>query len=116
VSRQRQIGYRWHLRQLMATRGMFSTTELAPLLAERGVQLSAAQVYRLVAQTPERLNLHTLAVLCDILDCTPADLIEPVAQAGRARRAAGQARVTADKPAPQRLRPTRAQILPQEGR
>jgi DNA-binding Xre family transcriptional regulator len=116
VSRQRQVGYRWHLRQLMATRGMFSTTDLAPLLAERGVELSAAQVYRLVAQTPERLNLHTLAVLCDILDCTPADLIEPVVEAGRARRAAGQARGTAGKPAPQRLRPARARILPEEGR
>jgi hypothetical protein len=52
VSRQRQVSYRWHLRQLMVTRGMFSTTDLAPLLAERGVELSAAQVYRLVAQTP----------------------------------------------------------------
>jgi DNA-binding Xre family transcriptional regulator len=115
VSRQRHIGYRWHLRQLMATRGLFSTTELAPLLAERGVELSAAQVYRLVAQTPERLNLHTLAVLCDILDCTPADLIEPVAEAGRARRAAGQTpTISGSRLA--RLRPTRAQITPEEGR
>lgn len=38
-----------------------------PLLAERGVVLSAAQVYRLVAQTPERLHLRTLVALCDIL-------------------------------------------------
>ncbi|MBO0868626.1 MAG: helix-turn-helix transcriptional regulator [Micromonosporaceae bacterium] len=69
----------------MATRGMFSTTDLAPLLAERGVVLSAAQVYRLVAQTPERLSLRTLVALCDILDCTPADLIEPTVQAAPLR-------------------------------
>jgi DNA-binding Xre family transcriptional regulator len=81
----RQIGYRWHLRQLMAERGMFATTELTPLLAERGIELSAAQVYRLVVHTPERLNLHTLAALCDILAVTPAELIEPVAETGRAR-------------------------------
>jgi DNA-binding Xre family transcriptional regulator len=112
VSRQRQVGYRWHLRQRMATRGMFSTTDLAPLLAERGVELSAAQVYRLVTQTPERLNLHTLAALCDILDCTPADLIEPVVEAGRTRRAATQGRrSSAGEPGPARLRPTRARII-----
>jgi DNA-binding Xre family transcriptional regulator len=65
----------------MAERGMFATTELGPLLAERGVVLSREQVYRLAAGTPERLSLHTLAALCDILDCTPSDLIEPVRQA-----------------------------------
>ena len=68
---------RWHLRQLMATRGMFATTDLVPLLAERGVQLSREQVYRLVTSTPQRLNMDVLAALCDILDCTPNDLFEP---------------------------------------
>jgi len=51
-------------------------SELKPLLAQRGVELSAAQVYRLATGTPERLSLVTLAALCDIFDCTPADLIE----------------------------------------
>jgi DNA-binding Xre family transcriptional regulator len=85
MARTRNLGYQWHLRTLMAARGMFSTTDLAPLLAERDVALSAAQVYRLVAQTPERLSLRTLVALCDILDCTPADLIEPVTQTTTAR-------------------------------
>ena len=31
----RKIGYRWHLRKLMAERDMFATTDLRPLLAER---------------------------------------------------------------------------------
>jgi hypothetical protein len=30
-----KLDYRWHLRDLMADRGMFSTTKLRPLLAER---------------------------------------------------------------------------------
>ncbi len=76
----KKLGYRWHLRVLMANRDMFATTDLAPLLAERGISLSATQVYRLVTGTPERLSLPTLMALCDILECTPNDLIEPVAE------------------------------------
>lgn len=82
-------GYRWNLRLVMANHGMFQTTELVPLLAERGVALSAVQVYRLVAHTPERLSMRTLMALCDIFSCTPNDLIEPVAEPQR-RRAAGE--------------------------
>lgn len=85
MARARKLGYRWNLRLLMAERGMFATTDLTPLLAERGVALSAAQVYRLVTGTPERLSLRTLVALCDILDCTPDELIEPVAESRRAK-------------------------------
>lgn len=76
---RKKIGYRWHLRRLMADRDMYATTDLRPLLADRDVVLSREQVYRLVTQVPERLSLHTLAALCDILDCAPGDLVEPVA-------------------------------------
>ena len=76
---RKKIGYRWHLRRLMADRDMYATTDLRPLLADRGVVLSREQVYRLVTRVPERLSLQTLAVLCDILDCQPGDLVEPVA-------------------------------------
>jgi DNA-binding Xre family transcriptional regulator len=102
----REIGYRWHLRRLMADRDMYATTDLRPLLAERGVVLSREQVYRLVTQTPERLSLVTLAALCDILGCQPGDLVEPVAAAGkpRAPREPG--------PLP---RPRRARVLPGAG-
>lgn len=73
-----KLDYRWHLRRVMASRGMFSTADLRPLLAERGVDLSTSQVYRLVVEKPERLNLRALMALLDILDCTMADLIEPL--------------------------------------
>jgi hypothetical protein len=33
----RKLDYRWNLRQVMASRDMFQTTDLAPLLAERGI-------------------------------------------------------------------------------
>ncbi len=51
----------------MADRDMYATTDLRPLLADRGVVLSREQVYRLVTRVPERLSLQTLAALCDIL-------------------------------------------------
>lgn len=66
----------WHLRRLMAERGMFQTSDLVPLLAERGVNLSREQVFRLVTQPPQRLSMDTLAALCDILACGVQDLIE----------------------------------------
>jgi DNA-binding Xre family transcriptional regulator len=84
----RKLDYQWNLRILMAGAGMFATSELVPLLAERGVVLSAAQVYRLVTQLPERLSLRTLMALCDILGCTPNDLIEPVAAPARKKATA----------------------------
>lgn len=72
----KKMGYRWNLRKLMADREMFQTTDLVPLLAERGVTLSREQVFRLVTQPPQRMSMDTLAALCDILDCQPNDLIE----------------------------------------
>ncbi|MDV7136713.1 helix-turn-helix domain-containing protein [Williamsia muralis] len=73
----KQIDYLWHLRAKMAEQGMFSTTHLQPHLADRGITLSREQVYRLVTGQPQRLSMHTLVALCDILECTPNDLIEP---------------------------------------
>jgi DNA-binding Xre family transcriptional regulator len=86
-----RLDYRWHLRQVMATRGMFATTDLLAPLSARGITLSSSQVYRLVTDRPERLSLKILMALLDILDCTMEELIEPVAAAGRAKktRAAG---------------------------
>jgi DNA-binding Xre family transcriptional regulator len=106
-----RLDYRWHLRTVMADRGMFSTTDLIGPLAQRGITLSSSQVYRLVAERPERLSLKILIALLDILDCTMDDLIEPVAAASpprrRAKAAAGGA---ADAMGVGALRPKRARI------
>lgn len=83
----RKLDYRWHLRQVMADRGMFATTDLIEPLAARGIRLSSSQVYRLVVERPERLSLKILMALCDILDCSMGELIEPVAAGGGARKA-----------------------------
>lgn len=61
----------------MAAHNLWKSTELRPLLRSRGINLSDAQVYRLVAGEPQRIPSLTLAALCDIFDCTPNDLFEP---------------------------------------
>ncbi len=102
-----KLDYRWHLRQVMATRGMFSTTDLLGPLSDRGIRLSSSQVYRLVTERPERLSLKILMALLDILDCEMADLIEPIAAgAAKKARAAGGGGGVGD------LRPKRARITP----
>lgn len=99
-----KLSYRWHLRRLMANNDMFATTDLQPLLAKRGVKLSPTQVYRLVVQTPERLSLKTLVALCDILDCTPSELIEPIAEPARTKKAVATSSSQRDrKPRPARV-------------
>ena len=85
----RKINFQWNLRQLMAAHDLWKTTDLIPLLAERGVSLSPAQVYRLVGDKPDRLSMKTLTALCDILSCTPADLIDPYVESSGRRLAAG---------------------------
>ncbi len=105
-----EVSYRWNLRMLMAAKGMFSTSDILPLLAERGVVLSREQVYRLVAKVPERLSLMTLAALCDILECSPSDLIEPVREAKGARKATASGAVVRD------LKPRRARVAPRSDR
>ncbi|MEU2800897.1 helix-turn-helix transcriptional regulator [Streptomyces sp. NPDC007117] len=87
----RKMGVVWHLRLRMAERGMFQTSALVPLLAERGVDLSREQVFRLVTQPPQRLSVDTLAALCDILDCQPNDLLEVKVVNAEVRKTAGEA-------------------------
>jgi|SRR4051794_41141163 DNA-binding Xre family transcriptional regulator len=117
MAARRQLDFRWNLRQIMAAHQMWKTTQLAPLLAERGVKLSAAQIYRLVTEKPERLSMQTLVALCDIFGCTPNDLITPHVVAARAPKAAdGSSHSGAGVAAmPAEFRPERARILDDEG-
>ncbi|MDJ0441477.1 MULTISPECIES: helix-turn-helix domain-containing protein [Rhodococcus] len=94
----KKMGYQWRLRDLMADRQMFQTSDLLPHLAERGISLSREQVYRLVTQPPQRLNMDALVALCDILDCTPNDLIEPQVVARQVRKTADEIVATSITP------------------
>ncbi|MER6949210.1 helix-turn-helix transcriptional regulator [Nonomuraea sp. NPDC000554] len=108
---KRKVTYSWRLREIMAAHGMFATTELVPLLTERGIKLSASQVHRLVTGTPERLSLQLLAALCDIFQTTPTDLVPVEAQNAGVRKTADGDVPT--PPPPTHLRPRRARIAPE---
>ncbi len=107
-----KLDYRWHLRQVMATRGMFATTDLIEPLAQRGIRLSSSQVYRLVVERPERLSLKILMALLDILDCAMDDLVEPVATAKPARKART---ASGEEAGVGELRPKRARVTSVDG-
>lgn len=103
-----KLDYRWHLRQVMAGREMFSTTDLIGPLAERGITLSSSQVYRLVVERPERLSLKVLMALLDILDCTMEQLVEPISMATTTTR---KASAVGEQAGLGTLRPKRARIV-----
>jgi DNA-binding Xre family transcriptional regulator len=102
-----KLDYRWNLRQVMASREMFQTTELLEPLAQRGIRLSSSQVYRLVVERPERLSLKVLMALLDILDCTMEELIEPIAVA---KPASGKRTASGEEASVGSLRLKRARI------
>ena len=98
--------FTWRLEELMHERGIHQITALKRELRSHGIDLSSSQVHRLVTQRPERLNLDVLAALCEILACSPAELIELQAPTRR-RRAGGENVVNLDKTA----RPIRARTV-----
>ena len=107
---KRQVEYTWRLSELMAARGLHNTTDLIPLLAERGIILSRPQVYRIVNQKPERVALQVIAAICDIFSCGPEDLFTVTAADVRARKTG-----TANSPnvvdLNRTVRPRRARII-----
>jgi DNA-binding Xre family transcriptional regulator len=103
---RRRVRYRRRLREVTAAVGMFATSDLDPLPAERGIRLPRSQVHRLVTSTPERLSLPVLAALCDIFECTPAELIATAADIAVVRRTATDDVVVN----PAAIRPKRAAI------
>ena len=103
-----KLDYEWRLRALLADRGIYTAAQLSPHLESYGIRLSDSQVYRLLTGKPERLNLRVLMALCELLDCTPSELIRPVERSAPTlaeRRAAAAAGVDVDLvPKPARIR------------
>ena len=93
----RKVDYAWRLAEIMAAHGMHNSTDLIPRLAERGIQLSRPQVYRIVHQRPERMSLQLLAALCDILGCGVEDLLTVTATDVRRKRSRDRGEVFPSK-------------------
>jgi DNA-binding Xre family transcriptional regulator len=92
--------YEWKLRELMAMRGMFSTTDLVKPLADRGIERDRTQVYRLVAEKPQRMDISMMLALCDILSCQLTDLAVPVDEARPARKPKARKKAVGDSGVP----------------
>jgi DNA-binding Xre family transcriptional regulator len=109
---KRDVDYRWRLAELMARDGLHNSTDLAPLLRERGIDLSPSQIYRIVTQRPERVSLKMMSALCDIFDCGLEDLVTvTAADVQRPRQAAAQARAGNVVKMTDAIKPVRARIV-----
>jgi putative transcriptional regulator len=73
------LAVRFRLRELLAERGMSQTD----LQLRTGFAYST--VNDLFNNKPRRVELETLDVLCDVLDCSIADVLERVPEKKRAR-------------------------------
>lgn len=113
---RRTTDYDWKLSELMARNAMHNSTDLAPHLADRGINLSAAQIWRLVTGRPERMSLPLLAALCDIFHCTAADLIPVWGQEAAAPVKKAVNSVVDLNAAGSRARPRRARVLRDDDR
>jgi hypothetical protein len=64
----------WRLRELLAAKGLFSAVQLQQALADQGVPLGASQAHELMSRAPRQPRMAVLFALCEVLDCTLADL------------------------------------------
>ncbi|HEY3035330.1 MAG TPA: helix-turn-helix transcriptional regulator [Streptosporangiaceae bacterium] len=64
----------WRLRELLAGKGLFSAVQLQQALGEQGVRIGASQAHELLTRAPRQPRMAVLFALCEVLDCTLADL------------------------------------------
>ncbi|WP_229813417.1 helix-turn-helix domain-containing protein [Lentzea flava] len=70
-----QVQIEWRLRKVMASRDIWSATELRELLVQRvGFEISLQSVSDLVKKQPVQVKMATLQALCTALQCTPNEL------------------------------------------
>lgn len=67
--------FKWRLKEKMAEKGIWRCTDLTKLLNAHGVNITSSMVTLIVDKMPERINTKVLDALCDILECTPADIL-----------------------------------------
>lgn len=65
----------WRLHAVMVNQGIKTATDLKTALEKNGIALSMSTVSRLVYKEPIQISLGLLNGLCNILNCTPNDLL-----------------------------------------
>ncbi|QDE34839.1 helix-turn-helix transcriptional regulator [Microbacterium foliorum] len=111
---RREVEYHWHVRELMARMGMRNSRDLVEPLRDRGITLSESQIYRIVAQDPERIAFKVLVALADIFRVEVNDLVTYTATDARAQRPKKVAGAAAEIPLIEACRPIRARITKAE--
>lgn len=101
---------RWNLRMVAATRDIWKASELRQLLAEAGLVISQGKMHNLWAGQPNSFRGEDLDIICDVLGCTPNDLLtpEPIAATPAEQQsaaAAGTARIVPSRTPRGRSRP-----------
>ncbi len=71
-----------------AQRGIWKSTELRRLLAEHGLVISAGKMSGLWTGQPTSIRLDDLDVICAVLDCDLAELLQPEPEVVAARKPA----------------------------
>ena len=105
------VTMQWHLRQVMADEGHVSDHRSGRAAARtRHRAVPRQMVHRIVTKPPQRINIDLLAALCDILDCTPSDLLELHVEEQRQAPA-----VNDGGPGIGELRPIRARVRRPDG-
>jgi putative transcriptional regulator len=70
-----QVQIEWRLRKVMASRNVWTPTELRDLLAQHaGFEISLQSASDLVKKPPAQVKVRTLQALCTTLRCTPNEL------------------------------------------
>src|SRR6266704_4911450 len=59
----------WRLRELMATKGLFSAVQLQQALGEQGVKIGPSQAHELMTRAPRQPRMEVLFALCQLLEC-----------------------------------------------
>jgi putative transcriptional regulator len=66
---------KWNLRLAAAERGIWKSSELRRMFAEAGLEISSGKMSALWTQTPTTIRLEDLDVICEVLGCSPSDLL-----------------------------------------
>lgn len=107
---RRHVEHQWHVRELMARMGMRNSRDLVEPLRERGITLSESQIYRIVAQDPERIAFKVLVALADIFRVDVGELVTYTATDTAAQRPKKVVGSADEVPLAEAYRPVRARI------
>ena len=66
---------KWNLRLTAAERGIWKSSELRRKFADAGLEISSGKMSALWTQTPTTVRLEDLDIMCDVLECSPSDLL-----------------------------------------